>query len=82
MSTPVRTEKPLANVTVMSALGHKRTLASESGMSALPLKADMLSVSIDVRFVPLTDIGQIAVTRVSAYCLYGRESSARVEAKQ
>ena len=25
-------------------------------MSALPLKADMLSVSIDVRFVPLTDI--------------------------
>jgi hypothetical protein len=26
-------------------------------MSALPLKADMLSVSIDVRFVPLTDIG-------------------------
>jgi len=27
----------------MSALGQKRTLASELGMSALPLKADMLS---------------------------------------
>ena len=26
-------------------------------MSALPLKADMLSVSIDVRFVPIADIG-------------------------
>ena len=34
---------------VMSALGHKRTLASELGMSALPLIADMLNVSIDVR---------------------------------
>jgi hypothetical protein len=31
----------------MSALGQKRTLASELGMSALPLKADMLSVSIE-----------------------------------
>ena len=30
----------------MSALGHKRTLASELGMSALPLKADMLIVGI------------------------------------
>jgi hypothetical protein len=36
----------------MSALGQKRTLASELGMSALPLKADMLSVSI----VPNADI--------------------------
>ena len=34
----------------MSALGQKRTSASRSGMSALPLKADMLGVSIDVRF--------------------------------
>ena len=33
----------------MSAMGHERTLASELGVSALPLKADMLSVSIDVR---------------------------------
>ena len=29
----------------MSALGHERTFASELGMSALPLKADMLSVT-------------------------------------
>ena len=28
------------------------TLASELAMSALPLKADMLSISIDVRYVP------------------------------
>ena len=33
--------------TRMSAMAHWRTLASELGMSALPLKADMLSVSID-----------------------------------
>jgi hypothetical protein len=37
---------------MMSDKGHKRTLASELRMSALPLKADMLSVSIDVRYVP------------------------------
>ena len=36
----------------MSALGHQRTLASELGVSALPLKADMLSVTKDVRSVP------------------------------
>ena len=33
----------------MSGMGHQRTLASELGVSALPLKADMLIVSIDVR---------------------------------
>ena len=32
---------------LMSAMGHERTLASVLGMSALPLKADILSVSID-----------------------------------
>ena len=34
---------------MMSALGHLQTLASELGMSALALKADMLSVSINAR---------------------------------
>ena len=43
-------------------MGHKRTLASELGMSALPLKADMLSVSIEVRFVPIADIGDCGGT--------------------
>jgi diketogulonate reductase-like aldo/keto reductase len=33
---------------VMSALGHKRTLRGRLGVSALHLKADMLSVGIDV----------------------------------
>src|SRR5262245_19216892 len=32
----------------VSALGHQQTSASRSGMSALPLKADMFSVEIDV----------------------------------
>src|SRR6478672_4529246 len=40
----------------MSALGHKRTLDSGSGMSALPPKADMFSVEVDVCFVPTGDI--------------------------
>ena len=39
----------------MPALGHKRTSASRSGMSALPPKADMFSVEIDVCFVPIAD---------------------------
>jgi hypothetical protein len=34
--------------TGMSALGHKQTSAGCSGMSALPPKADILSVEIDV----------------------------------
>jgi hypothetical protein len=33
----------------MSVLGHYQTLASEFGMSALSLKANMLSVDVDVR---------------------------------
>ena len=39
----------------MSAMGHKQTLESGSGMSALPPKADMFSVEIDVCFVPIAD---------------------------
>ena len=42
--------------TLISAMGHKRTLESGPGISALPPKADMLSVEIDVRFVPLADV--------------------------
>ena len=40
----------------MSALGHKRTLAVQNGMSALPPKADMCAATSDVRFVPIADI--------------------------
>jgi hypothetical protein len=40
----------------MSALGQKRTSASRSGMSAPPLKADMLGVGMNVRYVPLPDV--------------------------
>jgi hypothetical protein len=41
---------------LMSALGHKRTLASELGMSALPPIADIRQRSEYVCFVPETDI--------------------------
>jgi hypothetical protein len=37
-------------------MGQKRTSANRSGMSALPPKADMFSVEIDVCFVPQADI--------------------------
>ena len=37
---------------LMSALGHKQTFAVQTGMSALPPKADMCSAQADVRFVP------------------------------
>jgi hypothetical protein len=40
----------------MSALGHKRTLAAQKAMSALPSKADMCSALGDVRFVPKADM--------------------------
>jgi hypothetical protein len=40
----------------MSALGHKRTYAVQTGMSALPPKADMSGTTCDVRFVPIADI--------------------------
>jgi hypothetical protein len=36
----------------MSALGHKRTLRSETVMSALPPKADIVDRDRHVRFVP------------------------------
>ena len=39
----------------MSALGQNRTLEREAGMSALASRADMLSLSMDVRKVPRTD---------------------------
>ena len=48
------------HVSVMSALGHKRTFAVQKRMSALPPKADMCSALVHVRFVPKADI---AVTR-------------------
>ena len=41
--------KAYQEVAVMYALGHWQILASELGISALSLKADMLSDSIDVR---------------------------------
>ncbi len=40
----------------MSALGHKPTYAVQTGMSALPPKADMCSAIRNVRFVPIADI--------------------------
>ena len=40
----------------MSALGHKRTLAAQKGMSALPPKADMCGALAHVRFVRIADI--------------------------
>ena len=40
----------------MSALGHKQTFAVQNGMSALPLKADIGSAQVHVRFVPIADI--------------------------
>jgi hypothetical protein len=43
----------------MSALGHKRTLAVQKRMSALPPKADMCSATRHVRYVPIADINQV-----------------------
>jgi hypothetical protein len=40
----------------MSALGHKRTLAVQKRMSALPPKADIEGLGWNVRFVPIADI--------------------------
>ena len=40
----------------MSALGHKRTCAAQTVMSALHPKADMCSAQAHVRFVPKADI--------------------------
>jgi hypothetical protein len=41
----------------MSALGQKRTFAVQNGMSALPPKADIRSVTAYVCFGPEADIG-------------------------
>ena len=40
----------------LSTLGQKLTSASRSEMSALPLKADMLGVGMNICFVPKADI--------------------------
>jgi len=39
----------------VAALGHELTLSSGSERSALPLKADMLGLKIDVCYVPEAD---------------------------
>ena len=39
----------------MSALGHKRTCAVQTAMSALHPIADMCAAMWDVRFVPIAD---------------------------
>ena len=43
----------------MSALGQKQTSATVRVMSVFPPKADILSVELDVRFVPLADIAPL-----------------------
>jgi len=43
---------------LMSALGHKRTSELICVMSALPPKADMDQHEFDVRYVPISDIGE------------------------
>ena len=40
----------------MSALGHMRTFAVQTAMSALPPIADMSGAKSDVRLVPIADI--------------------------
>src|SRR5689334_8664096 len=40
----------------MSALGHKRTFATQNSMSALPPRADMCGATKDVRYGPEADI--------------------------
>jgi hypothetical protein len=40
----------------MSAMGHEQTSRHVCVMSVIPLKADMCSVKIDVRFVPIADV--------------------------
>ena len=50
----------------MSALGHKRTFAVQTGMSALPPKADICSAIVHVRFVPEADIAPAAHSNKAA----------------
>src|SRR5262245_65527393 len=50
----------------MSTMGHKRTPTSRSGVSALPLKAEMFSVATDVHdILLLTPRGLAESRRVS-----------------
>jgi hypothetical protein len=42
----------------MSALGQKRTFAPQTGMSALPPKADICSATAHVCYGPIADIGR------------------------
>ena len=53
----------------MSALGHKRTFAVQTCMSALLPKADMCGATSDVRYVPKADIAA-RVTPLSANDLW------------
>jgi hypothetical protein len=56
----------------MSALGHKRTFAPQTVMSALPPKADICSALAHVRFGPKADIG----------CLFDHLIRDRLETKR
>ena len=57
--------------TLMSALGHKRTLRNVRSMSALPPKADIAERDQHVRFVPIADIAtEMRPTQFSQRCLY------------
>jgi hypothetical protein len=52
----------------MSALGHKRTFRSLRPMSALPPKADIGTLSGNVRFVPKADItGQAKLNQAGCF---------------
>ncbi|MGA7334224.1 MAG: hypothetical protein WBX77_21205, partial [Pseudolabrys sp.] len=50
--------------TQTSALGHKRTFATQKGMSALPPKAGMCSATRYDRFLPIADIGKGSLQRL------------------
>jgi hypothetical protein len=65
---------PLADCE-MSALGHKRTFGCGLAMSALPSTADMLRAAINVRNVPLADIGTPAVIRHPVVMIRWRSGS-------
>ena len=45
----------MGRIAAMSALGQKQTCAVQTGMSALPPKADMCGATSDVRFGPIAD---------------------------
>ena len=75
-------------------MGHERTSASRSGMSALPPKADMFGVEIDVCSVPLADMASSVGPRpiasqalpasdcptqiVANWCTYGAIKPSRI----